>query len=84
MVLRDLGLEKAIPVVTSVVGRCETSERRGYHVVQVNHDARLDRPDLSFAAGSLARGMKSPTTKDFEKLTRFAPLARTTCWSDHV
>ena len=29
-----------------------------------------DSSDLSFAAGSLARGMKSPTTKDFGELKR--------------
>ena len=31
---------------------------------------------LSFAAGSLARGMKSPTTKDFEELKRLGPYLR--------
>ena len=36
----------------------------------------LDRPDLSFAAGSLARGMKSPTTKDLEELTRVGRYLR--------
>ena len=30
----------------------------------------LDRPDLSRAAGSLARGVKSPTTMDLEELKR--------------
>ena len=36
----------------------------------------LDRPDLSFAAGSLARGMKSPTTKDLEELKRVGRYLR--------
>ena len=36
----------------------------------------LDRPDLSFAAGALARGMKSPTTKDFEELKRVGRYLR--------
>ena len=47
-VLRDLGWEKSALVVTlvgevgrtSAAGRGETSERRGYHVVQVSYDAR--------------------------------------------
>ena len=50
MVLRDLGLAKSPRVVTPVAkrpkseelltaGRGETSECRGYHVVQVSHDA---------------------------------------------
>ena len=30
----------------------------------------LDRPDLSFTAGSLSRWMKSSATKDFEELKR--------------
>ena len=36
----------------------------------------LDRPDLSFAAGPLARGMKSPTTKDLEELKRVRRYSR--------
>ena len=51
MVLRDLGLEKSVISGcdscgqasevgrTSTAGRSESSERRGYHVVQVSHDA---------------------------------------------
>ena len=44
----------------SVASKCENSESKVYHVVQGNHHARepphqsLDRPDLSFAASSLA------------------------------
>ena len=34
----------------------------------------LDRPDLSFAAGSLARGMKSPTTKNLGSHSRGRPV----------
>ena len=30
----------------------------------------LERPDLSFAAGSLAQGMNSHTAKDFGELER--------------
>ena len=36
----------------------------------------LDRPDLSFAASTLARGMTSPTTKDLEELKRVGPYLR--------
>ena len=36
----------------------------------------LDRPDLSFAAGSLARAMKSPTTKGLEELKRVGRYLR--------
>ena len=36
----------------------------------------LARPDLAFAAGSLARGMKSPTTKDVEELKRVGRYSR--------
>ena len=36
----------------------------------------LDRSDLSFAAGSLARGMKSPTTKDLEERKRVGRYLR--------
>ena len=65
---------------TSVTGRCETSERRGYHVVQVSHDACelfVSAPSKqAVAAGSLARGMKSPTTKDLEELKRVGRYLR--------
>ena len=36
----------------------------------------LDRPDLSFAAGSLARAMKSPTTRGLEELKRVGRYLR--------
>ena len=36
----------------------------------------LDRPDLSFAAGSLARWMESPTAKDLEELERVGRYLR--------
>ena len=36
----------------------------------------LDRPDLFVAAGSLARGMNSPTTKDLEELDRVGRYLR--------
>ena len=45
----------------------------------------LDRPDLSFAAGSLARGMKSPATKDLEELKgSWTMLAGATSWRNRV
>ena len=69
MVLRDLGLEKTTPVVTPVAKRPKSAEllllARGKPVnaedttlcrsvtMRVNF-LSLDRPDLSFAAGSLA------------------------------
>ena len=31
----------------------------------------LDRPNMFFAAGLLARGITSPTTKDLEELEHF-------------
>ena len=70
MVLRDLGFERAkcnSCGPASEVGRTSVSlvtMRVGY--------LSLDRPDLSFGAGCLARGMTSPTTKDLEELKRVA------------
>ena len=86
MVLRDLGLEKSTPVVTPVPKRSKSEElvllagakplnaedTTLYRSVtmRVNYSS-LDRPDLSFAAGPLARGMKSRTTKkDLGELKR--------------
>ena len=43
--------------------------------IRVNYLTQ-DRPDLSFAAGSLARGMKSPTTKDLEELQHVGRYVR--------
>ena len=43
--------------------------------MRVNH-LSVDRPDLSFGAGSLAQGVKSPTTKDVEKPKSFARYLR--------
>ena len=43
--------------------------------MRVNH-LSMHRPDLSFAADSLARGMKSPTTKDLEELKRVGRYLR--------
>ena len=80
MVLRDLGLEKSTPFVTHVAKRPKSEEflllagakplnaedTTLYRSVtmRVNYLC-LHRPDLSLAAGSLARGMKSPSTKVF-------------------
>ena len=93
IVLRDLGLRKSTLVVTPVVKRPKSEEllllagakplnaqdttlHRSV-MVRVNH-LFLDRPVLSFAAGSLARGMKSPS----RNLKCWAPLARGTSRSD--
>ena len=91
MVLRDLGLEKSSPVVTPVAKRPQSEEllllagakplngedTTLYRSVtmRVNY-LSLDRPDLLFAAGSLARGMKSPTTEDLEELKRVGRFLR--------
>ena len=43
----------------------------------------VDGPDLSFAAGLLARGMKNPATKNFKELKRGGRYLRgATGWSD--
>ena len=77
--LRDLGLEKSTLFVIHVAQRPKSEElllmagskplnaedTTLYRSVtmRVNYLC-LHRPDLSFAAGSLARGMKSPSTKE--------------------
>ena len=69
MVLRDLGLDKSSPVVTLVAKPVRSRKTfccwQGAKPLNANYLSQ-DRPDLSFAAGSLARGMKSPTTNDLE------------------
>ena len=68
MVLRDLGLEKT-PVVPPVAKRPKSEELlllASAKPTQRNH-LSLDRPNLSFAAGSLKRGMKIATTKNLEE-----------------
>ena len=87
----NLGLEKSSLVVTPVAKRPKSEELlllawakplnaeettlcRSV-TIRVNY-LSLDRPDLSFAAGSLARGMKSHTTKDLEDLTRVGRYLR--------
>ena len=91
MVLRDLGLEKSSPAATPVAKRPKSEElvllagakplnaevATLYRSVTmcVNY-LSVDRPDLSLAAGSLARGMKSPTTKALEELTRVGRYLR--------
>ena len=79
MVLRDLGLERSTPVVNIVAKRPKSEElvllagakplngedATFYRsVTMLMNYLSLDRPDFSFAAGSLARGMKSPSTQD--------------------
>lgn len=91
MVLRDLGLEEASPVATPVARRTKAEELVLLSGAQPLNDAdrtlyrsvtmrinylSLDRPDLSFAAGSLARGMKTPTTKHLEDLKRVGRYLR--------
>ena len=99
MVLRDLGLEKSTPVVTHVAKRPKSEEflpptgakrldaedTTLYRSVTMRMNLlSLDRPNLSFAAGPLARGKKSPTTTDLEELKRVRATLRTTSWSDRV
>ena len=100
MGLRDLGLEKSTPCATLVAKRPKSEElllmagakplnaedTTLYRSVtmRVNY-LSLDRPDLSFAAGSLARGMKSPSTKYFEgTLTCWTQREKATSWSNCV
>ena len=86
MVLRDLGLEysntrrnsccQASEVGrTFVAGGCETSERRGYHVVQVSHDARellVSGPSRLACRISGTRDEESHATNDLGELkTRY-------------
>ena len=78
MVLRDLGLEKSYDSCgpasevgrISTTGRGEILERRGYHV-----------PDSSFAAGSLARGMKKVPR---QKTSRNSNVLDATCGGDQL
>ena len=99
MVLRYLGLEKATPVETPVAKRpneeplllagatplnAEDTTLHRSLTMRVNN-LSLFRPDLSFAAGCLAEGMKSPTTKDLEELKRVWRYLRDAIgWSDRV
>ena len=88
MVLRDPGLEKSSLVETlvakrpksekiSAAGRREASERKGYHVVQVNYNVckllSPDRPDLSFVA-------RISGTRDEESHDE-GPRGTQTCWT---
>ena len=82
MVLFRSGLDKSTLVVTLVVKRPKTeelllagakrwnAEGATLYVTMRVKFVTLDRPDLSFAAGFLARGMESPTAKDFGELER--------------
>jgi hypothetical protein len=54
---------------------CEQATTYRSLVMHINNVAQ-DRPDLSYAAGSLARGMKSPTTKHWEELKRVGRYLR--------
>ena len=82
VVPRVLALDKTSPVGTPVARRPESEELLllagakslnaedttlySSFTMRVNC-LSLDRPDLSFAAGSEAQGMKSATMKDLEK-----------------
>ena len=90
MVLRDLVLEQAAPVGrTSVAGRCETSERRGYHVVQASHDAReqtVSAPSRLVIRCRISgtRGEEFHAERPQGTPTWWALLAEATSWSDRV
>ena len=78
MVLRDLGLGKASPVVTLVAKRQNSEELLllagakplnaedttidRYVTMRINYIC-LDWPDLCFATETLTRGMKEPTNE---------------------
>ena len=87
MVLRDLGLGKSTPVVTLDAKRPQSEEllllagatplnaedTTLYRFVAMRVEYKsLDRQDLLFAAGSLARGLNGATIK--------RPRAAQTCW----
>ena len=86
--IAKLGLDRATPVVTlvakrpggaSVAGRCETSQRRGYQVGQVSHDAHellLSVQTCQSLQDLWQRGMKSATTKDLQEFKRVGPYLR--------
>ena len=86
IVLRDLGLEKSTPLVAKRPKSEELPLLAGEKPLNAD-DTTLYRSltmrvnclspdclDLSFAAGSLARGMKSPTTKDLEEFKHVGDL----------
>ena len=77
-------VDVATVVGTSGAARKSPYALSGRDAMRVNY-LPLDRTDLPFAAGSPARGMKSPTTKGLEELKR---VGMSTCWatgwSEHV
>ena len=99
MVLRDLGLEKSIPVVTPVAERpkseellplaCANSLKAGdtalyWSVTMRVNLLSLDRPDWSFAAGSGTVDEESHDERPQGTQTCWALLARATSQSDRV
>ena len=98
MVLPDLGIGqvntscnsccKASEVRrTSIAGWCETSERSGYHVERVSHDARellvTDTSRLVIRCRlSSTRDEESHDERPRGTQTCWAPLAKATSWSD--
>ena len=88
MVLRDLGLEKVVSYCdsrgqasevgrTSAAGRSETSERRGYTVVQVSNDACELLVSGPFR---LVKCCRLSGTRD-EKSHDEGPRGTQTCWT---
>ena len=91
VVLKTLGLERAAEVSTPAARRAKKEELvqlsgavplkeedvKLYRslVMRINYMAQ-DRPDLSYVAGSLARGMKAPTSKQWEELRRVGRYLR--------
>jgi hypothetical protein len=85
VVVRSLGLQDAAPVSTPAAKRTKADELTTLAGAQPLQDAEAtlyrslvmrinyigqDRPDLSYTAGSLAAGMKAPTTRHWEELKR--------------
>ena len=92
MVLRDLGLEKPSPGVTLVAKRPKSEKLlllAGVKPLNAEdatlYRSSLDRPFLSFAAGSLVRGMKESHEKRRRGTQRcWTLLERATSWSNCV
>ena len=91
VIVRALGLETSSEVSTPAVRRSKSEELASMAaakpleeekvqlyrslVMRINYVAQ-DRPDLSYVAGSLARGMKTPTSRHWEELKRVGRYLR--------
>ena len=102
MVLRDLGLEQSTPIGVLVAKRPKVEELlllAGAKLVNAEDTTlhrsmrenylSLHRPHLSFAPASVAREMKSPTTKDLRdqkigSLTKWPLKTKTSKVSEHL